>query len=103
MRLPACHARRASWLARLAVALLQLARGLAALPTAGALAGPACLGTNLSDSGGGSLRQCLLNVDPDGTIEVQGGVTGTITLLSDFATLTKAVTLIGPGANLLTI
>ncbi|MFN8539831.1 MAG: choice-of-anchor Q domain-containing protein [Thermomicrobiales bacterium] len=61
----------------------------------------ACAVTTLADTGAGSLRQCLLDADVRATITV--APTGTITLASDLPPVTRAVTIAGPGANLLTI
>jgi len=56
---------------------------------------------NGNDSGTGSLRQVLLDVCPGGTIGFQPGLSA-INLLSGI-TIDKAVTINGPGANVLTI
>ena len=89
--------------ARLGVALLLLTLVLPLLPTPVALAAPTCVVTNLNDSNAGSLRQCLTDIDSGGTITFQAGLTGTIAPATALPTLTKAVTVIGPGANLLSI
>lgn len=60
--------------------------------------------TNLNDAGAGSLRQAILNANANGpadTIFLQ--TFGTITLTSGELSITDNVTIIGPGAPLLTI
>ena len=62
--------------------------------------------TNLNDSGAGSLRQALLDAGTApgaDVIDFAPGVTGTITLASDFPTITESVAITGPGSNALTI
>ena len=62
--------------------------------------------TNLDDSGAGSLRQALLDANAapgQDIITFAAGVRGTISLLSDFPTLTEGVDIQGPGASVLTI
>jgi predicted outer membrane repeat protein len=71
-----------------------------------ALANAPLLVTNLDDSGVGSLRQALLdaNAAPGGdVITFADEVSGTISLLSDFPTLTEGVDIQGPGASVLAI
>ena len=60
--------------------------------------------TNLNDSGAGSLRQDIANVATGGLplIEFQGGVTGSINLLSGL-TLSLPVTIGGPGASAVSV
>ncbi len=60
--------------------------------------------TNLNDSGSGSLRQAIIdsNTTP-GADTITFNVTGTITLLTGELLITDSVTIIGPGAPLLTI
>ena len=62
--------------------------------------------TNTSDSGIGSLRQAILNANanpgPD-TIDFAPGLSGTIVLTSGELQVANDVTIVGPGANLLTI
>jgi hypothetical protein len=69
----------------------------------GVLAATNCEVTTLADSGGGSLRHCLLVLDTGGTITFQTGLTGMITLASDLPALSKVVAVAGPGASLLTV
>lgn len=57
--------------------------------------------SNLSDSGPGSLRSACNAVHDGGTITFS--VTGVITLTSNEIRINKEVTIIGPGANLLTV
>ena len=62
--------------------------------------------TNLNDSGAGSFRQAILDVNNTAgahVINFQAGLTGTITLTSPLPILANAVTINGPGADLLTI
>jgi hypothetical protein len=58
--------------------------------------------TNLSDSGTGSLRQALTSTAAKGTIDFMAGLAGTITLKS-ILTVTKSVTITGPGASGITV
>lgn len=62
--------------------------------------------STLSDSGGGSFRQAVL--DSNGTAEADQivfapGVAGTITLLSDLAPIAGSVSITGPGATLVNL
>jgi len=62
--------------------------------------------TNLNDSGAGSLRQALLDANAapgQDVITFAAGVSGTISLLSDFPELTEAIDLEGPGSSVITI
>jgi predicted outer membrane repeat protein len=62
--------------------------------------------TNLNDSGAGSLRQALLDANSapgQDVITFATGVSGTISLLSDFPQLTEAIDLEGPGSSVITI
>jgi hypothetical protein len=69
------------------------------------IAASGTLVTNTNDSGEGSLRQAILNVDAGvgHTITFAPGVSGTIMLASALPALTQDVQMIGPGANLLTV
>ena len=58
--------------------------------------------TTNADDGPGSLRQALLDACPNSTLDL-GGVASPIGLTSGTLTLAKNVTIVGPGAGLLTI
>lgn len=58
--------------------------------------------TTLADSGPGSLRAAVTAADNGDTIDLTG-LTGTITLTSGAITTTKAVTITGPGPDVLTV
>ena len=62
--------------------------------------------TTLNDAGVGSLREAIVdaNANPGAdTITFAPGVTGTITLASDFPNITEDLTITGPGEDDLTI
>ncbi|MBX7223284.1 MAG: hypothetical protein K1Y36_25455 [Blastocatellia bacterium] len=63
--------------------------------------------TNLNNSGTGSLRQAITDANNNGTgadtINFQAGLTGTITLTSSLPQITGALTINGPGANVITV
>jgi hypothetical protein len=60
--------------------------------------------TNLNDSGSGSLRQAVLNANANpGADEITFNVTGTITLTTGELLITDKLTILGPGASLLTV
>ncbi len=61
--------------------------------------------SNNNDSGAGSLRQAVLNVNMDesGTITFAPNVTGAITLTSGQLMISHNLALIGPGANVLAV
>lgn len=62
--------------------------------------------SNTSDSGTGSLRQAITSANGSlgsDTIEFDVGVTGTITLVSVLPPIVDDVSIIGPGADLLTV
>lgn len=72
---------------------------LALAPNAGAV-----VVNTLSDSGAGSLRSAITNLNAGGVAgTITFTVTGTITLGSDLPACTVPMTIIGPGTNLLTI
>src|SRR5215471_850415 len=58
--------------------------------------------TNTNDSGPGSLRQALVDANDGDTIDATG-VSGTILLTSGGLSVTKNVTISGPGANQLAV
>jgi hypothetical protein len=58
---------------------------------------------NTQDSGPGSLRDALANATNFQTITFCPGVTGTIKLTSGQLAITKGVTIVGPGANVLAL
>ncbi len=58
---------------------------------------------NNDDGSSGSLRQTILNANPGDVIEFDGGVTGTITLISGQLLIDKDLTINGPGADDLAI
>ncbi|MFN8539832.1 MAG: choice-of-anchor Q domain-containing protein, partial [Thermomicrobiales bacterium] len=66
------------------------------------LTNAACTVTNLADSGAGTLRQCL-GLTEVNAVTFQPGLTGNITLASNLSTVTRVVSLTGPGASLLTV
>jgi len=59
--------------------------------------------TNNNDSGPGSLRDAIANVCAGGTIIFSGSVVSPINLTSGELLVPRAMTITGPGANLLTI
>ena len=58
--------------------------------------------TTTADSGAGSLREAIYTACPGNTITFQPGLTGTITLESELP-IPKDLTIVGPGANQLTV
>ena len=56
-----------------------------------------------TDSGSGSLRQAILDACAGSTIMFANNVTGTITLSGGRIVIDKNLTIMGPGANLLTV
>ena len=77
---------------------LGLALALALAPQA-----RAAVVSTLSDSGAGSLRSAITNLNATGPGTITFSVTGVITLASDLPALTVPVTITGPGTNLLTL
>ena len=59
--------------------------------------------TNSNDSGPGSLRQALADVNDGDTITFNLGGAATISLTSGELVIDKSIAVVGPGANLLTI
>lgn len=90
---------------RRALPLLGLLALLASWPTA--LHADTFTVANTADSGGGSLRQAILdaNADPPGphTIELDPAVIGTIVLESALPPLQVEMEVLGPGASVLTV
>ena len=73
-----------------------------AFGAATAQAAPTETVTNLNDSGAGSLRQALADVDAGGTVSFDSSVSGTIELQTALV-VDKSFTLTGPGARQVTI
>ncbi len=89
------------WGATLALLLGLLAGGLPQTPTASAAT---LTVTNTADAGPGSLRQAIADAAAGDTITFAAALNGqTITLSSGRIEVTKALTIQGPGAPLLTI
>jgi hypothetical protein len=65
--------------------------------------GPTCTVTSTADSGANSLRQCISEVDPGGTINFNLTYPATIALTTSEITIDKALTINGPGAAQLAI
>ncbi|MEO5718673.1 MAG: choice-of-anchor Q domain-containing protein [Chthoniobacterales bacterium] len=59
--------------------------------------------TNTADSGAGSLRQAIVDAQANDTIDFAPDVRGTIALMSGELLISKALTIQGPGADLLAI
>jgi hypothetical protein len=59
--------------------------------------------TNTNDSGTGSLRAALASAQNGDTIVFAPSVTGTITLATGTLNVANGVTIVGPGANVLTV
>ncbi|HWP42678.1 MAG TPA: choice-of-anchor Q domain-containing protein, partial [Blastocatellia bacterium] len=59
--------------------------------------------SNLNDSGTGSLRQTIADATPGSTINFAPGLSGTITLTGGELLIDKDLTIIGPGASVLTV
>ncbi|HET9532143.1 MAG TPA: choice-of-anchor Q domain-containing protein, partial [Blastocatellia bacterium] len=59
--------------------------------------------TNLNDSGPGSLRQAIAGASPGDRIDIDPGLTGTITLTSGEILIDKNLTINGPGEDRLAI
>src|SRR5262249_37547370 len=58
--------------------------------------------TTLADSGTGSLRKALTDTPAKGTIDFQPGLSGTI-VLKGLLTVSKSVTINGPGPSVITV
>ena len=62
--------------------------------------------TNLNDSGTGSLRQAIINANTTSeadSVYFSGGLSGTITLASALSDITNPLSIIGPGAGVITV
>jgi len=59
--------------------------------------------TNTNDAGPGSLRQAIADICPGGTIRFDVTTPATITLTSGELAITKTLTILGPGADQLTV
>jgi hypothetical protein len=81
--------------------LLALFSSLSAMPMFGAVIKV----SNIADSGPGSLREAIqiANASGGGTIQFQGGVTGTIQLQTSLPALTQNLVVLGPGAGQITV
>src|SRR5438477_9027474 len=88
--------RFAGWLARLLVAS-------AAFFWLGSLDAAVITVTNTADSGAGSFRQAIADAQENDQVYFASNVRGTIALTSGELLISKALTILGPGANLLTI
>jgi predicted outer membrane repeat protein len=56
-----------------------------------------------ADSGPGSLRDAIAAAPLGGTVQFVSGLSGTITLTSGALTITKDITIAGPGSNVITV
>jgi hypothetical protein len=59
--------------------------------------------TNLNDAGAGSLRQAILDTPTGGTVNFQPGLSGTITLTMGELLINKDLSIVGPGADVITV
>src|SRR5438270_12485603 len=59
--------------------------------------------TNLSDHDPGSLRDAIATTPAGGTVEFRSGLSGTITLTTAPLALAKDITIMGPGADEITV
>jgi hypothetical protein len=75
---------------------------LCATPVNLRAANPFIIVTNTADSGPGTLRQALADAGDGMTIDATG-VSGTITLTNGELSVSNSVTLLGPGASILTV
>ena len=73
-----------------------------AFPVGPAQAAPTETVGNLNDSGAGSLRQALIDVDAGGTVAFDSSLSGTISIQNALL-IDKSVTIEGPGADRVTL
>ena len=59
--------------------------------------------TNLNDAGPGSLREAIALTPAGGTVDFQPGLSGTITLTTGELAINKDMTIVGPGAGVITV
>jgi len=59
--------------------------------------------TNLADTGPGSLREAIAITDPGGSVDFEPGLAGTIALTTGTLTITKDLTITGPGFAMITV
>jgi hypothetical protein len=59
--------------------------------------------TNLDDAGAGSLRQAIADTKAGGTVDFDEGLAGTILLRTGQLAITKDLTIVGPGADVITV
>jgi hypothetical protein len=59
--------------------------------------------TNLNDAGMGSLRDAIASTPAGGTVDFQPGLSGTITLTSGELEISRNMTVLGPGADVITV
>lgn len=80
-----------------------IAAAVLAVIAPAASAGPVETVTGLADSGAGSLRQAVADVDAGGTIAFAPSLRGTITLTSGQIEIAKGMRIVGPGARELAV
>src|SRR5262249_37399020 len=59
--------------------------------------------TNLTDHDPGSLRDAIATTPSGGTVDFQPGLTGTIVLTTGELAINKDLTIVGPGADVITV
>jgi uncharacterized repeat protein (TIGR01451 family) len=96
--------RRWCWLGTLAgLGLVALLVGMVGALSASADRAGTVTVTNTNDSGPGSLRQAIADAQPGDTVEFALGLPATITLTSGGLSITKPLTIAGPGPELLAV